>query len=416
MIGRKKSVYLSVERAECRSFKGTLGTGLFIVLMVALLVPSVAQDLPLSATELQAYPHFSSQAASVKIVSQNDVIRDTTVQLAGYSLPPGSRYAVVESGEVITSIPEDTHTPGLNLVEGQKFLLPFKLITRTKNQATVILDIILINRTPMILDVADRRFHGNILVRLLNRNDPTNASIELDEPVSFEIVSSRLENINPAKINVSQVNTDSHEIQCISKSRLTDSVDVKIVPAFKPEGYTFYLDVEPYLEIISNKETIPGLGIHKIPVTIMINGSTLEDSIPVSLEVSKGSVEPHQINVSTVAPSVFTVRSESLGKAEITGHSPNVMIIPDTITYVFPWLFIIFALGGGLLGALAKIYIGPGSNTVTLKHILLGGVYGFIGAVVWFALGINLLPFELPAVGNEFAALGVSALISLGFT
>jgi hypothetical protein len=264
----------------------------------------------------------------------------------------------------------------------------------------------------MEIDDVGEQFNGKLVFRLLNRNNPTHPGEDLKNPVNFEIYSQKLDVINPARIELNRTNTSSPEITCKGGKGLADSVDVRIVTDFKPEGYVFHLNIEPYLEIMSIKNKILGMGIEETNMTLMLQGTTLTDSIAVSLDASLGSVDPYEIYVYPKRGKQFSVRSAGLGETVITAHAPNIKTIEKRFIYVFPWLFILMAVIGGILGTLAKTYIGtPGK--LTLKNVGLGAAFGLIGAVAWYGLGINLLSFELSPVVNEFGAMGVGALIAL---
>jgi hypothetical protein len=365
---------------------------------------------------LEIQPEQLNQQVHIKMIDMNQVIQDTLVNLQEFVLPENNNLAVIKWGDQVTKLPESYHVPGMQQHPGKNYMMPYRFLAKLKDNTTVYLDVLLINNRPLEFDDSKLEFHGSLVFRLVNRNDPAQSGKELKETVLFELFSRELGILNPSKIELSRTNTDSPEIHCYGKSGLTDSADVKIVTEFKPEGYVFYLNVEPYLEIKCSRKSIQGLGIQEVSATLMLLGSSQDVSINASLDVSLGSVKPEIIAVAASSPSVFKVRSENIGEATLNAHSPNIRTIPVTIRFVFPWLFLLFGLGGGILGALARNYLKDKVNILTSKAILFGMLYGFIGTVAWYGLGVNLLSFELPTIANEMGVLGVSALISLTLT
>jgi len=359
------------------------------------------------ALEFNAQPQ---QQLSVK--EGNNLVEESVSNISNFQLSDNQDYAVAEASGQVKKLPPSFQIPGAQDIEGDKYLLPFNLLAKLSNNATVSLGVILINSTPMEIDDAGKEFNGNLVFRLLNRDHPNLPGEDLKKPVIFEIYSQKLDVINPERIELNRTNTSSPEINCRGDNGLVDSVDVKIVTEFKPEGYVFHLNIEPYLEIMSRKNNIQGMGIEEATMSLMLLGTTNDDSLDVSLDVSLGSVDPTDMKVYPDKPEQFKVRSASLGEAVVTAYAPNIRTIEKSFTYVFPWLFIVMALIGGILGTLAKVYVGT-TGQLSLKKVGLGAALGLIGAVAWYVLGINLLSFELPHAVNEFGALGIGALIAL---
>lgn len=361
----------------------------------------------LSVLEFNAQPRHR-----MSIMEGNRLVQENASNASNFQLSENQDYAVIEAADQVRKLPSSYQIPGNQDIQGEKYLLPFNLLTKLTNNSTVSLGVILINSTPMEIDDAGGQFKGNLVFRLLNRDHPSLPGEDLKHPVLFEIYSQELDEISPERIELNRTNTSSPEISCRGDHGLVDSVDVKIVTEFNPEGYVFHLNIKPYLEIESKKSTIQGMGVEEANMSLLLLGTTRNDNLHVSLDASLGSVDPIELNVYPDRPGHFKLRSAGLGKTVVTAYAPNIRTIEKGFTYVFPWLFIVMAIIGGVLGTLAKVYIGP-TGEISLRKVLLGAAFGFIGAVAWYALGINLLSFELPHVVNEFGAMGVGALISL---
>jgi presenilin-like A22 family membrane protease len=153
-----------------------------------------------------------------------------------------------------------------------------------------------------------------------------------------------------------------------------------------------------------------GLGIQKIPVSIRFIVSNSSDSVKVNVSTTKGMIKPDPLYVSYNKPAIFYLRSEGLGDIVISAASNNLQSNSLTLKYVFPWHFLLASIGGGLLGSFTKYYMNQETKKFSMKPIIGGTLLGFLGAVVYYALGINLIGFNLTADLNEFAVLGFSAL------
>jgi len=385
----------------------------YFILCPAFLGSPVVVGQHLQPQDSQSVLEFTAQPQhSIAIMEGHNLVYESAANVADFQLADNQNFAIIEADDKVVKLPPSYQIPGNPDIKGDKYLLPFNLLAKLTDNSTVSLGVILINSTPMEIDDTGKQFKGNLVFRLLNRNNPTHPGEDLRDSVFFDIYSQELDLILPQRIGLKRTNTSSPEINCNGDRGLVDSVDVKIVTDFKPEGYVFHLDIKPYLEIMSKKNTILGMGIENANMILMLQGTTLKDSIDVALDASLGSVDPNQIMIHSDRPGQFKVRSAGLGDTFVSAHSPNIKTIEKSFIYVFPWLFILMALIGGILGTLARTYLGtPGK--LTLSKVVLGAIYGFIGAIAWYVLGINLLSFDLSPVVNEFGAMGVSALISL---
>lgn len=385
----------------------------FLILCSAFLGSSIVSGQQAQTRDTLSELKFIAQPQHrIAIMEEDNRVQETNVNAATFQLAENQNFAVIEADIPVRKLSPSNKIPGILDMTGDKYLLPFNLLARLTDNSTVELGVILINSTAMEIDEAGQQFNGKLVFRLLNRNNPTLPAEDLESPVFFEVYSQKLDLINPERIEFTRTNSSSPEISCGGDKGLVDSVDLKVVTDFKPEGYVFHLDIEPYLEIKSAKNTILGMGIEEPKMTLLLQGTTMNDSIAVSLDASLGTVIPNEIMMYSDIPGQFKVRSAGLGETVISAHAPNIKTIEKSFIYVFPWLFIAMALIGGILGTLAKTYIGtPGK--LTLKNLGLGAVFGLIGAVAWYGLGVNLLSFELSPILHEFGALGIGALIAL---
>ena len=288
------------------------------------------QPHPIDAHAVLEFNAQPQHQLSVK--EGNNLVKKNVSNLANFQLADNQDYAVVEANNQVKKLPPSYQIPGAQDIRGDKYLLPFNLLAKLSNNSTVSLGVILINSTPMEIDDTGEEFNGKLVFRLLNRDHPNLPGEDLKKPVMFEIYSQKLDVVDPERIEIDRTNTSSPAISCRGDNGLVDSVDVKIVTEFKPEGYVFHLNIEPYLEIMSKKNKIQGMGIEEANMSLMLLGTTQDGSLEVSLDVSLGSVDPSDMKVYPDKPEQFKVRSAGLGEAVVTAFAPNIRTIEKSFT------------------------------------------------------------------------------------
>ena len=146
-----------------------------------------------------------------------------------------------------------------------------------------------------------------------------------------------------------------------------------------------------------------------MPIHLSLKGVSGSKSVPVSLETSLGSLDSSSLVLVGEKAGQVNLRSESLGQIEIRSVNQNYRSNTLTIKAVFPWLFLLLALLGGLIGALGKNLIGK--KKIRIRPLVLGSVLGLIAAVAYWGLGIVLIGFSLETRGfNEAMVMGFGLL------
>ena len=132
-----------------------------------------------------------------------------------------------------------------------------------------------------------------------------------------------------------------------------------------------------------------GFGLEKTKLNINIVGASSID--PVEVSFPKGRVKPDKIQLSSNETKTVTLRSgNSLETLDIQAqgigtNSQNYISNTVKVTYIFPWLFIIFSLIGGLLGYIARY-----QKKTKWKYIYLGMIDGLIAVIFYFVLKIPI--------------------------
>jgi hypothetical protein len=259
---------------------------------------------------------------------------------------------------------------------------------------------------PLSYNETQKKFSARLGFFLLAESDNNNPAIK--EPVTIEVIANEAESVAPSSVPISHLNLPSSNVELIA-DQVSDSMAVKVITASRPEGYTTYLKVKPALELSSNRTVLQGFGIQEIPVTVRFIGSNSSDSVKVNFSAEKGTVTPNSVNVSYNKPATVYLRSEGIGKSKLSAISSSVKSTELNFKFAFPWLFLLASILGGLTGSLAK-YLHLKKKGSAIKPIIGGILIGFIGAVAYYGLGVNLLGVRLSAGLNEIAVLALSAL------
>ncbi len=271
------------------------------------------------------------------------------------------------------------------------------------------------NLKPLVYDPDNEEGYTSILSFMLFSENGENEQ-KIKTPVHLEINSTRLNTV-PQRLTMDYVNLPSKDIKVFTRE-VKDSVDIKIITNSAPKGYVYYLKVDPFLRLSSHDNDIQGLGIEEAEFDVQFRGSSSSDEELVTIISSAGEVSPSSFNLAYNKTQKVKVRSQGLkdivlsASVATTGSTP----IPDSNTLVFkqkfPFLFLGFAIIGGILGVLIRLGI-EGARKYPARMMMSGILMGLLGSLTYYVLGINLLELEVSSTFNEFAVLTFSALCSL---
>ncbi len=251
------------------------------------------------------------------------------------------------------------------------------------------------------------QYEGSMKFFLFPESASADNTLKIHVPI--EIVSNDIRTIDPASEEIDHFSIPLTEIK-LQGNDLSDSAQVKIITKSNPEGYETYVNVRPAIELESKRTALQGFGVQKIPISVKVLGSSMKDSVKVSFNAGKGTVIPGAVYVRYDSPKVVSLRSEGIGMTSLTtssAYNSNEL----EFTYTFPWMFILMAMIGGMIGALAK-YFSKQEKQSFLNSLVMGILFGFMGSVVYYVLGIKLISLDVSDVFNEFAVLGFSALVA----
>jgi len=233
----------------------------------------------------------------------------------------------------------------------------------------------------------------------------------LPTPVRFQLLGDA-DQVNPDRIELTHTNFPLQRIDLVAR-RVTDSMRVQIVPEFDVRGIDVWVPVEPSLLVESTPTRIQGWGVGNARVTVRVIGASTRTPAAVGLHASAGELDSIAFALGAAATGSTRLRSAGVGRVTVTASAPGYNDAQSTLEFVWPFGFFAAALLGGVFGGLgAATQNRKGRARTRWKEFGIKGVFaGILAAVVWYALGVNLLQFN-PGVPrfNELAVFAFAAL------
>ncbi len=218
--------------------------------------------------------------------------------------------------------------------------------------------------------------------------------------------------MDPERIELTHTNFPLQRIDLVAR-RVADSLRVLIVPEFDVRGVEVWVPVEPSLLVESTPRRIQGWGVGNARVTVRVIGASTRAPAAVGLLSSAGELDSVAIAIGAAATGATRLRSAGVGPVTLTASAPGFDDAQSTMEFVWPLGFFAAALAGGIFGGLgAANQNKKGRRKARWAEYTLKGVFaGVLAAVVWYALGVNLLQFNpgMPRF-NELAVFAVAAL------
>jgi uncharacterized Tic20 family protein len=182
----------------------------------------------------------------------------------------------------------------------------------------------------------------------------------------------------------------------------------------QPDGVPIGVAIEPVLLFASRSRVLQGWGLESVPITVLLRGADSTERVSINFTADKGSLSPATLQLRGGEFATVRLRSRGTGEATVEVSSPRYSTQSMSMMYVFPWMFFISALLGGLLGSLVIWLLRrtEESTTQTAKSIAGWSLFGLIAAVLYLTLGVNLIGIELDGVDyfNEILVFGIAAL------
>jgi hypothetical protein len=349
-----------------------------------------------------------SRDAALHVIGNNN---DTAVIIANpdkFQLKDDQKIAAMQTAEFITPVRNAMVMKKFDLKVGQGFVLPEVYYAKAlNNNELLVFQILFINAGPMRLNMEKSVFQGTMQFLPVEVSSNGNSGIApkaLIEPLDIYVITPE----SKEKITLTQINWPPFDYT-VQATRPMDTLEVKVSTIINPLGYKQVLKVEPAIEISAGSLKIQGLGIQTTPVYITLIGTSSSVNIPAALKVSQGYLARDTFNLHSNSIEKTELRSGGIGKASLSVFDRGYISNSIEIEYIFPWMFLLFSLGGGVLGSLVKVM--KNKRAVKAKPLITGALMGFIVALCYWALGLKLLDISFNITYfNEFAVLALSIL------
>lgn len=368
--------------------------------------------------------HFiEDTTAAVKIqVIEGNRIKEETRPLAGFQLGEGKNIAVI-SNKATT---EKVESKASVVLEGREIklqgvALPEIYMARVKSNAFVpahgdppidqaILRVLVDTFPVLAYNERDNNYTGQFYVMLLDDSQEYLVTNELVSPVPFQF-SSSLAVFDPQHASIGHTNMPATSVSITDKSPY-NPVPVKIMTSFNPQGYITYLAKQALIRIETPPRSLQGFGVQAIPITITLQNYLPDDSVRVNLVSTLGSISPDHIYVTRDKAAQALLQSEGTGSATVRANADGFLAEEARFTFVFPWMFILLTLVGGVIGAILKHLLNPKEGKLSLR-IVQGFLAGFFVGILYYVLGLNVFSFDFGRVYFEFAVLALAIMGAL---
>lgn len=354
-------------------------------------------------------PQNMNQQFKFKVTSNSQVSTEKTTTIGTFHLGIQEIKAVSVIGKNVARLERESY-PILKdtATKTGVFILPEIYYAKEKGTDNQIMyRILYVDSAPLRFDFGAQLFIGGIRFLAVETNysvgaQPVQKFLSTPEEI---LVSFGSESI-PLSIN--SINWPPRDV-IIKSPNPIDSIEVKILTISNPLGYPKTLLVEPAISLSSIRTVFQGLGIQTIPISVALKGITSYRPIPVTVQTSLGKIDLAYLTLSDNKPQVINLRSESLGNVKIEVVNTNFRSNSISVKEKFPWIFLICALIGGLIGSIGNKL--NNKEKITLSSIILGCIFGLVAAVAYWGLGIKLLNISLEAgILNEAMVFGVGLL------
>jgi hypothetical protein len=373
--------------------------------------PSGQTQKPIDRNILRHNFQKSDSTVKFKVVKNGAVVRTETARLNDIELAAGEKVVLQPRKEITTAdlatFNKLRSVSAIQFTREELKVLPEVTIEAADSgDQQISYQLYFFPYEPFTYNDSLKKFQSKMGFFFL-RSDSSLASNTID-PVNIIVTSNDLKQVNPRPLQISHLNFPASDVN-LAGDNLTDSVEIRVITASKPEGYLTFLKIKPVLQILTNRVSLQGFGVQKIPVEVRLIGSNSPNAVRVGVTAQKGTLTPDTFTLSYNKPQTIYLTSEGTGETLISAKSSNLESNDLHLSYDFPWYFLLASIIGGLLGGFAKYYSGR-KKKFSMRPIIGGVLAGLVGATAYYGLGINLLKFKFSAEMNEFAVLALSAL------
>ena len=268
------------------------------------------------------------------------------------------------------------------------FLLPTAFLT-TDTGATAKLTLLTVIYPGSALRYQSGKFRGSFLIGLTDAVNPS-ATLKLAQKVQFQFAAED-EDFDPSAIGVDHINLPFDSVK-VEATNPGDSVRIHVIAQLDPKGADIWLHVSPALMFVNPPKQVEGLGLESAAVVIRVIGP--RQSARVTFAPSAGSVDSTTMAVDANGTATVHLRSRGVGPARLTAVASG-STITLTLAFIFPWMFVLAALAGGVSGGGIKWLRASAPERSVARALVLGAGLGAAVALAYYVVRVNLLPFAL---------------------
>ena len=262
------------------------------------------------------------------------------------------------------------------------------------------------NNTGLVLDAAHSAWSGGFSVALSNLDDPADRR-PLNTPITVAITAAGASDVAPAPLSIADVG-QWHAVRVTVPDFPGDSYHVSVSADPQDRGNAIDLPVmKPTIEVIAANPQITGWGIGQTELTLRARGLVTPDGYPVTLRNEHGSLDPTYVKLDAQGVATARLRSDSAGSTSVSVADAGVISQPATVVFTAPWLFLVAAIAGGLLGAFIR-----GKGRRRAWYALAIGVASAVLMTLAYAVGIDWVSRALPSA--HLATSGEAVIFVLG--
>ncbi len=271
------------------------------------------------------------------------------------------------------------------------------------------------DRTSLQFDSTRRAYAGSFVVALQNLDRADDRS-ELRQPITIAVRAPGATAFTPAPVRITRL-SEWMDVEVLVPDPRGARYPVSVSAGPNDRGNAIELDVNrPRVTLGAASTNILGWGLGTTHITV----SSRQAGVQVPLTSDAGSLDAGSIRLDENGNGQLTLRSDASPQATVKVASSEWDAEPLTVAFRAPYLFLIAAIAGGLLGAFLR---GKGRKkwpralAIGVATAILLTVGQAVGFTAWItaALGPNTIATSGEAVvfflGAIAALLGVTFLI-----
>lgn len=262
---------------------------------------------------------------------------------------------------------------------------------------------------PMRWQSDSRRFSGSFFFALQDTVRPAE-SRPVEPAIPFALLGDA--EVAPREVAIAHTNLPLQRVMVLARDA-ADSVRVHVVPGSELAGRDLWIPVERSITVTVEPRRIQGWGIQTAKVVARIVGTSAVDPVTASVSAMRSTLDTTRFEIDESGTGEVRLRSGGIGEDTVEVFVAGIGRVGQTVEVTLPWIFLLAALLGGVFGGLAAAAQGRKGRRKPRwgEHALKGVFAGLLGALAWYALGINLLQIDIGLTRfNELAVFTLAAL------